>query len=181
VVHATDGVVRWFPRGSARPPGVKLTFHVLIRPAPPRSYARGDWRCAAGYARYSDRLAVGSEALGISPRTPHSGSLKPYPLPFLSSLSLISPVVWRRAAPDRLGFLMAATQACEQGPKWRCTEERPSSLLCLGQEAKGRADPIGLPRCSLAMKPRLLVHLHRERARGQLRSEEASSMVLRAG
>jgi hypothetical protein len=90
-VYKPDWVARWLPCGSARPPGVKLSFHVPICPPPPRSYARGNRRCVAGYARYSGRVAMAKEApICISPRTP-----QPYVLTFPSSLPVLSPVVWR--------------------------------------------------------------------------------------
>jgi hypothetical protein len=112
-VLATDGVARWFPRGSARSPGAKSTFHVPIRPSPPRSYARGDRRRAAGYARYSFRVAVGSEApLGVSPSTPQTLSSPVLSSPHLSrgvaartetkASGGRDPLPVRRPDPDRL-------------------------------------------------------------------------------
>jgi hypothetical protein len=89
---------------SARPPGAKSSFHVLIRPSPFGSYARGDRRRAAGYTRYSDGVAVGSEArIGISP--PRS------PNPIFSCPLLSTPRLSLAVAADGskfLGFLAAA-------------------------------------------------------------------------
>jgi hypothetical protein len=70
---------------------------------------RGGRRCAGGYARYSAGAVVGSEA--PVPLCPLSS--EPYPLPFPSSLSLISPVVWLWRLQSFLGFLTAALDGAE--------------------------------------------------------------------
>jgi hypothetical protein len=60
----------------------KSTFHVSFRPSLTNSYARGERRCAGGYASYSAAAAVGSE---LSIRVPRRSSetLSP-PIPLLS-------------------------------------------------------------------------------------------------
>jgi hypothetical protein len=78
--------------------GAKSSFQVSFRPSPPRPYARGDRRRTVGYARYSDGVAMGSEAsIGVSMRTPETLSPHSPPL-FRSSLShRVAAGGWRRA------------------------------------------------------------------------------------
>jgi hypothetical protein len=87
-----------------------LSFHILIRPSPPWWYERGDRRHAAGYPRYSDGVAMSSEAcIDVSHRIAQTLSF-----PVASSLPLISPMVWRRMARF-LGFLAAVREGAELG------------------------------------------------------------------
>jgi hypothetical protein len=78
----------------------------------------GGWRCATGYTRYSDGLAVGSEArIGSSPPE------QPYPLPFPSSLPSSLPWV----AADGSRSLGLSARGARRGPSWRPATEDPPS------------------------------------------------------